>query len=251
MSRLTLGPGSALHRHPHCAPTDHARHYPTLRPARPHAQKNRHCGPVPALPQPSPCSVARATQTAPAPATVPAHAPAPHKLHPPAPHEKPAPAAPAPPHHPACTNANARVHSASRQSGAHIAPRRCALLSPCLFVRALLRPAPRSSRSPPPGTGNMHQRLPYTADVVRWGSWNLEIVDMDGWRFDPTSSSYHKWSQPKRLYVAFCRTKKVSGVHRHDIRMVQIRFSAGKYSGMFDLRISELTKVHKIKKFPL
>ena len=174
----------------------------------PACTENRHCGPVPALPQPSPCSVARATQTAPAPATVPAHAPAPHKLHSPAPHEKPAPAAPARPHHPVCTNANARVHSASRQSGAHIAPRRCALLSPCLFLRALLRPAPRSSRSPPPGTGSMHQRLPYTADVVRWGSWNLEIADMDGWRSDPTSSSFHKWSQPKRLHVPFCRTEK-------------------------------------------
>ena len=55
----------------------HAQHDPALRPARPHAQKNRHCAPTPALPQPSPCSVTRAAQTAPAPAALPAPAPAP------------------------------------------------------------------------------------------------------------------------------------------------------------------------------
>ena len=87
-----------------------------------------------------------------------APAPAPHKLHPPAPHEKPAPAAPAPPPHPACTNANARVRSASRQSGAQIALRRCALLAPCLCSLPLWRAALRSSRSPPPGSGSLHQR---------------------------------------------------------------------------------------------
>ena len=134
----------------------HAQHDPALRPARPHAQKIRRCAPTPALPQPSPCSVTRAAQTAPAPAAVPAPAPAPHKLHPPAPHETPAPAAPAPPPHPACTNANARVRSASRQSGAQIALSRCALLAPCLC--SLWRAALRSSRSPPPGSGSLHQR---------------------------------------------------------------------------------------------
>ena len=58
-----------------------AQRYPALRPARPHAQKTRHCAPTPALPQPSPCSITRAAQTAPALAALPAPAPAPqHRL---------------------------------------------------------------------------------------------------------------------------------------------------------------------------
>ena len=59
-----------------------------------------------------------------------APAPAPRKLHPPAPHETPVPAAPAPPPHPACTNANALVRSASRQGGAQIGSRRRGMLPP-------------------------------------------------------------------------------------------------------------------------
>ena len=85
-----------------------------------------------------------------------APAPAPHKLHPPAPHEKPVHAAPAPPPHPVCTNANARVRSTSRQSGAQIAPRRRGMLSPCLCSLPLWRAALRASRSPPPGADSLH-----------------------------------------------------------------------------------------------
>ena len=42
--------------------------YPALRPARPHALKNRHYAPTPAFLEPPRCSVSRATQIAPAPA---------------------------------------------------------------------------------------------------------------------------------------------------------------------------------------
>ena len=85
-----------------------------------------------------------------------APAPAPHKLHPPAPHEKPVHAAPAPPPHPVCTNANDRVRSTSRQSGAQIAPRRRGMLSPCLCSLPLWRAALRASRSPPHGADSQH-----------------------------------------------------------------------------------------------
>ena len=67
------------------------------------------------------------------------------------------PACPATPH-PACTNANAHMHLASRQSSAQIAPRRCGLLSPCLCSLPLWRAALRSSRSPLAGSSSLHQR---------------------------------------------------------------------------------------------
>ena len=50
------------------------------------------------------------------------------------------------------------MRSASRQNGAQITPHRCALLSPCLCSLALWRAPLRSSRSPPPRSGSLHQR---------------------------------------------------------------------------------------------
>ena len=103
-----------------------------------------------------------------------APAPDPHKLHPPASHEKPVHAAPAPPPHRACTNANARVRSASRQSGAQIAPRRRGMLPPCLCSLPLWRAALRASRSPPPGADSLKQRR-FTHYNDRQNSRNLQF----------------------------------------------------------------------------
>ena len=83
--------------------------------------------------------------------------PAPHMLHPSQPCETPAPAAPAPPPRPACTHANARGRSASRQSGAQTTPCRCGLPPPCLCSLPLSRAALRASRSPPPASSSLHQ----------------------------------------------------------------------------------------------
>ena len=103
-----------------------------------------------------------------------APAPAPRKLHPPAPHETPVPAAPAPPPHPACTNANALVRSASRQGGAQIGSRRRGMLSPCLCSLPLWRAALRASRSPPPGSDSPQQRR-FTHYNDRQNSRNLQF----------------------------------------------------------------------------
>ena len=98
-------------------------------------------------------------------------APGPHKPHIPAPHETPAAAAPAPPPHPACKNANPRVRSASRQSRAQTARHRCAVLSPCMCSLPLWRAALRSSRCPPPGSGSLHQ-----AQSVGFSSWKQPMT---------------------------------------------------------------------------
>ena len=115
-----------------------------------------------------------------------AHAPAPHKLHPPAPHEKPAPA---PPPHPVCTNANARVRSTSRQSGAQIAPRRRGMLSPCLCSLPLWRAALRASRSPPPGSDSLQQRR-FTPYNDRQDSRNLQFCAPRGALSSRVHSTY-------------------------------------------------------------